>query len=505
VRDHIFFSYAHEDSRFVMKLARDLRRQGLTVWLDQWDVPPELAWDKAIEQAVRTCACFLIILSPAAVDSWVVRDQFDLAARSGKPIVPVLYRPSDLPPPLQQFSVIDFSARSYWAGLRELLAHYFPEQNVQFEYRPKPAWGDLTWSWRQAMAPFLTTVAGFDSRAPAQRLLAVAGVPQPGSLTSANSAPVWLRKLVVLIWPGWLGPLLLSIVLIMLTYGFWSPARLEFRPPTATPARLGVINPATATPMALPTPIKIEVRVKDGKVMVYIPAGEFLLGSPENDPLADDDEKPQRPIFLDAFWIDKTEITNTQYQLCVSDGLCPPYRPQGRRFEDDHQPVVGVDWFQAVSYCEWSGGRLPTEAEWEKAARGVDGRIYPWGNEFDGSRLNSCDVNCIADWKNRRIDDGYGYTAPVGLFPAGASPYGVLDMSGNVWEWTADWYAADYYSLASSQNPPGPSSGEQRVVRGGSWYYYGTNLRVPNRHRDSPHYRYDNIGFRCVVDAEDQP
>jgi serine/threonine-protein kinase len=233
--------------------------------------------------------------------------------------------------------------------------------------------------------------------------------------------------------------------------------------------------------------------------MVVVPAGEFLMGSPEDDPIAGADERPQQRIYLETFWIDKTEITNQQYQLCVADGACRPPQAQRTVFREAPLPVVGVDWEQAAGYCRWAGGRLPTEAEWEKAARGTDGRIYPWGNEFDRDRLNYCDINCGSDWRDFSGDDGYSYTAPVGSYPAGASPYGVLDMSGNVWEWTADWYDPNAYEQLTPRNPSGPVSGNQRVIRGGSWYYQGRNLRAVNRHKDTPSADHDNIGFRCVI------
>ena len=144
---------------------------------------------------------------------------------------------------------------------------------------------------------------------------------------------------------------------------------------------------------------------------------------------------------------------------------------------------------------------MPSEAEWEKAARGTDGRLYPWGNEFEGTRLNYCDSNCVADWRDFEGDDGYKYTAPVGSYPLGASPYGALDMSGNVWEWTADWYAADAYQTAPYKNPRGPKDGLQRVIRGGSWLYNGRGLRLVRRNRDVPTSSYENIGFRCALSA----
>jgi formylglycine-generating enzyme required for sulfatase activity len=228
------------------------------------------------------------------------------------------------------------------------------------------------------------------------------------------------------------------------------------------------------------------------------------MGSSDSDPAAGKDEKPQRRVYVDAFWIDRTEITNGQYQRCVAAGVCASSNVYNKDFGEETLPVVGVNWQQANAYCHWVGGRLPSEAEWEKAARGVDGRLYPWGNQFDGYRLNYCDASCVADWRDQSANDGYRYTAPVGSFPGGASPYGVLDMSGNVWEWTADWYASDTYVQSTTLNPTGPAFGVQRVIRGGSWLYKGAGVRVARRHKDTPASSYDNIGFRCVVVEAEQ-
>jgi len=274
-------------------------------------------------------------------------------------------------------------------------------------------------------------------------------------------------------------------------------------PPTPTPA------PPTDTP----TP-------SVPQDMVYVPAGEFIMGS--SDAEVDsaltlcskylglcerkyfEEEQPQHMVYLDAFWIDKTEVTNAQYQQCVKAGLCqvattcdwgePTY---GDGSKAGH-PVVCVCWYDAKTYCEWAGARLPTEAEWEKAARGTDGWIYPWGNVFDGSKLNFCDVNCPHDWKDTSVNDGYIYTAPVGSYPAGASPYGALDMVGNVWEWVADWFEA--YPGSSFQSPY--YGGQYRVIRGGAWYPYVWCNRCAGRYRLGPWHGNPDIGFRCVRNAE---
>jgi formylglycine-generating enzyme required for sulfatase activity len=197
---------------------------------------------------------------------------------------------------------------------------------------------------------------------------------------------------------------------------------------------------------------------------------------------ADDDEKPAHQVKLDGYWIYKNEVTVGQYkQFCAATGRTMPNLDSD--FSGDDHPVVNVTWFDAVAYCRWAGVRLPTEAQWEKAARGTDGRIYPWGNVWDKDKANA---------------DG-DQTTPVGSFPKGASPYGCLDMAGNVWEWCQDWYGSDYYASSPASNPTGPASGDKRVLRGGSWISTSYFCRCAGRDGNDPSSTYHGYGFRCVA------
>jgi eukaryotic-like serine/threonine-protein kinase len=261
---------------------------------------------------------------------------------------------------------------------------------------------------------------------------------------------------------------------------------------------------ACASP-AQPTPTlgigSTMVSDKDGMTMVYVPAGEFLMGSTDADialvlqscPDCNfDDEKPQHTVSLDAFWIDRTDVTNAMYAQCVIAGMCKPpsdtrsyTRPNYyRNTQYGRYPVVYVSWNDANIYCIWAGRHLPTEAQWEKAARGTNGQVYPWVNQVPSQAL-----------ANFNGDD----TTEVGQYPSGASPYGALDMAGNVWQWVADWYAYDYYVNSPVQNPIGPASSSARVLRGGSWLNEVAKSRSAYRVRLGPEIRYDHIGFRCSL------
>ncbi len=246
--------------------------------------------------------------------------------------------------------------------------------------------------------------------------------------------------------------------------------------------------------------------------LVPVPAGDFLMGTTDDSAVTQPDERPQRKVFVSAFWIDQTEVTAGMYAACVDAGGCRPGLAgagAGAAGQSD-LPMAGVTWFQASDYCAWAGRRLPTETEWEKAARGKDGRLYPWGWIGAGvsagsARLNYCDADCPFQYRDATQNDGFAEASPAGTFASGASPYGVLDMAGNVWEWVADWYQSDYYRVAPLSDPPGPAAGVWKVMRGGSWLeasWDGLVLadRVANRASLDPASSRTDLGFRCAAD-----
>jgi len=252
--------------------------------------------------------------------------------------------------------------------------------------------------------------------------------------------------------------------------------------------------------------------------MALIPAGEFTMGTDE--PQANADQRPAHKVYLDAFYMDKTEVTNAQFEEFILAGgyktrkywtkagwefiqkerffYSSPRRETYRiqtplafggntvSTAPDH-PVIGVSWYEAAAYATWAGKRLPTEAEWEKAARGTKERTYPWGNKMDFSKL--------------RYFPHQEKVKPVGSFPKGASPYGVLDLAGSVWEWCADWYDENSYPQSQKKNPQGPATGDAKVLRGGGWDSIRLQLRCTHRYAEKPTHRAYTIGFRCVTDA----
>ncbi len=224
--------------------------------------------------------------------------------------------------------------------------------------------------------------------------------------------------------------------------------------------------------------------------MVLIPAGPFVRGTNRGG----FDEQPERSIFLDAFSIDRYEVTNHQYeQFVAATGhrkAGPPsrYAKNMVRMRGLNQPVVYVSWDDAVAYCRWKGKRLPTEAEWEKAMRGVDGRLWPWGN---AEQLNA------ANWA--RVNDGYEVTASAGTFEGDRSPFGVMDGAGNVIEWVDDWYRETYYQDSAERNPQSPENGVYKVLRGGGYTTTGSDLRITSRSKMIPDFRDETIGFRCAA------
>lgn len=280
--------------------------------------------------------------------------------------------------------------------------------------------------------------------------------------------------------------LALSVVILLSACGTATPSAVATEPPTAT---LISIVEDTAVPTLVPIQLSGPtagsiVPWMDGGSLAYVPAGQFSMGG-------DGVDNPTHSVSLSAYWISRTKITNRMYSLCVGVGVCTPPAavPGGPVYSNpvygDH-PIVGVTYEQASAYCGWAGGRLPTEAEWEKAARGPGGNTYPWGNQQP-----SCDLLNYAGCVKT--------TSSVVSYPDSASPYLALDMAGNAFEWVADWYDASYYSTGPIQDPPGAESGLYRVIRGSGFESDSSQIASSIRRPANPEYVSRDLGFRCAV------
>jgi len=245
-----------------------------------------------------------------------------------------------------------------------------------------------------------------------------------------------------------------------------------------------------------------EAKGKDGAPMVLIPEGSFPMGVPHGDRDGGRDEYPRHDVFVNNFYIDKFELTNGRYlEFVKATNHRVPQNPknatrnlwQGDTITESlaDRPVVNVDWADANAYCQWAGKRLPTEAEWEKAAKGTADRRFPWGNVEPTNKH----LNFNQQWIGEKT------LMPVGSYELGKSPFGVYDMAGNVWEWVNDWYDAKYYEKSPAKNPMGPDSGTKRVLRGSGWQNETPTVRIFTRVDSDPTIRNESTGFRCAMDA----
>ncbi len=289
---------------------------------------------------------------------------------------------------------------------------------------------------------------------------------------------------------------------------------------------------ATPSPTAIPTPYPAEIEVLGGS-MARIPGGLFQMGATAAG-LADEcssfrdgcrsdwfsASEPVHPVLLRSYYIDAHEVTNASYveflnqngDSCLGQPCIDLMQSQLIQANDgfaianaqSQTPVTGISWYGAQAFCVWREGRLPTEAEWEKAAAWdgevMSARRYPWGDVFDGRLVNSCDSSCDEPQANAAFDDGHPAAGPVASFPDGRSAFGLYDMAGNVWEWVSDWYDSDYYQVSAEANPTGPQDGKDKVVRGGSWFDTGNFMAVAIRFPSAPANADRTIGFRCAAD-----
>jgi formylglycine-generating enzyme required for sulfatase activity len=437
---HVFLSYSRKDISFVNQLAADLKNAGIDVWYDVSGIAGGTRWRSEIENALRNCQAVIVVLSPDSIISEWVEREFLFSSNLKRKIIPLMYRACELPLNYVDLNYIDAQGENYRQNFNELL---------------------------KALNAGLTT---------ATRPASNAGKP----------SFKWKTQSFALLGGG---AIIMAVLLgSLLMKGPFAPApTLTSLPASAPPER-------NLTPAASFTPLPPEMTDAQGIKMLLVPAGKFILGS-ENGNV---NERPVQDVQLDAFYMDIYEVTNSAYKACVDAGQCtaPALNTLGgfiTNYYDDAQygnyPVVYVTWFQARSYCTWRGSQLPTEAQWEKAARGTDGPPYPWGQYINCDRANY--ENCARN-----------STSPVGSLPEGKSPYGLYDLSGNVWEWVADWYSDTYYQTSPfPSNPTGPQAGLFRVLRGGSFVDNENSQRSALRNRELPENFNWNIGFRCARDV----
>ena len=454
---HIFISYSHKDKDYVHQLQQALLSQGFNVWIDD-RIDYGTRWPKVIQDHLDDCDAFIVIVSENSFESEWVQNEVTRAKRIGKPFFPLLL------------------SGSPWLSIES--TQYVDVTNN--ELPPEKFYDRLS----------RVTPRGEGSEHSEQESLTKRErAASPAHEAHKFRLGQWWWVIAVI-----LGSIGLGIVLwlngtplvlpIATPTGTSSP--IPFPSATASPTATKAV---TATPVASPSPAILS---EQGAQMLMIPAGDFIMGSNNGNA----DEQPVHTVFLDAYYIDKYEVTNALYKDCVQAGVCAPpefnnsyLRPTyyGDPRYDDY-PVIGVTWDMAKAYCEWRGARLLTEAEWEKAARGTDARMYPWGNSIDQTRANynnNADLNYMGD------------TSKVDAYPSGVSPYGAFDMAGDVWEWVADIYDANYYAASPLANPLGPTSGPYRVIRGGSWDSNGMSLRTSRRSWNDPSSANIYIGFRC--------
>ena len=469
----IFIAYSRKDLPFVEQLAKDLKNSGFDVWFDVSGLGGGSRWGAEIENSIKNSQFVIVVLSPESIESeWVERETL-LAGKLKRKIIPLVYRTSEIPLIYLNLQHIDVQGENYQQNFPEILRALSvdPSTVTLPSKKAKKALSLRTEYWVAIIGAAATLVAAVIPMI----WSAVSASDQNGNLAGETITPPGLVQVV----PS-TQDMTSSVITVTDT------ATPE---PSATVAVRQTLTPTTF-------PSELDIR---GAQMVLIPSGIFSMGSDNGD----ENESPIHKVGMSDYYIDKFEVTNVLYRACMEAGGCKPPKSidsttHGAYYANpdfDNFPVINVDWNMAAAYCKWrgEGTRLPTEAEWEKAARGDTLSTYPWGEEIECLYANYWSVGgrCNAD------------TVEVGSYEAGKSPYGVYDMAGNVWEWVADWYQKTYYRTLGEGvfDPTGPSIGDGRVLRGGSWLTDGSTLRSANRSTNTATRYNVDVGFRCARDV----
>jgi formylglycine-generating enzyme required for sulfatase activity len=435
----IFISYSHKDATYAHKLQQHLLEQGFEAWIDD-RIDYGTEWPQEIKKRLKECAGFILVMSPSAEESFWVQNELNLALNLKKPIFPLLLE------------------------------------------------GE-TW-WNLGTIQFVNVTGGMLPDTKFYGRLAEVAPPKipglPPLVKDKKSATLRLIKPELLVAIIGLAGMLCATLIALLLRIYWLPT--SFTPTTyfTLTAPAPTSSPDLFTQPHTPSlTLTTEITDTQGVTMRLVPAGSFTMGSDNGGA----DERPVHKVTLADYYMDVYEVTYSRYKACIDAGDCTP--PQGtfQQNTDEYDnssyakyPIAHVDWNQAKAYCEWRGARLPTEAEWEKAARGTDGRTYPWGEGIDKT---------IADYNNN-----VGNTTPVGSYENGKSPYGMYDMAGNVWEWVSSLYQP--YPYNASDGREDLSALGNRVLRGGSWGNDNRNVRSAYRYWYLPMFRNSLIGFRCA-------
>ena len=541
-----FLSYASQDKPLVKELSRRLMGEGwVDTWLDEKNLLPGQDWRVKIEEAVEESDIVIICLSTHSVtkEGYVQKElRYAREIALEKPedsifLIPLRLNECDVPRGLRFYQWVDYFGEnkddSYNALIASLKLRY--EQKLKMEEEEaerfrkekierEAAEKTVREKMEKEVAEKVRLKAKEEekqriTKEKAEREAAererkekelrkkqAHEASEKAKLESQKAAfnkkednpPTAVKPKVsssqIFSWIGGFAVLILGVVLFSSLNNpllFPEPTPENTQLPIITLTHIEIVEPsATLTPTSTiastltSTPLPTVIIDTKGVPMALIPAGEFIMGSVDGE----DDAISVHTVLLDTFYMDKYEVTNAFYKDCLNAGACSEPRywvHYVEKFYTDH-PVVYVKWTQADEYCKWRGGSLPTEAQWERAARGVDGRTYPWGEGI------ACDK---ASYRSCNKSD----TEEVGRYESGKSPYGIYDMAGSVWEWVADWYDDKYYQYSPLANPLGPLSGTSHVLRGGAWSYRVDDLKAYNRRSGTVD--SDVIGFRCAKDA----
>jgi formylglycine-generating enzyme required for sulfatase activity len=485
----VFLCHAHADRDAVRALYTRLTNDGVDAWLDKEKLLGGADWEYEIRNAVRESDVVVVCHSKQfnqrgfrQKEVKIALEEADLLPKGEIFIIPAR---------LEECDVLDDLKRWHWVDLFEDDGY----ERLMRALRVRADKIGATLQVKRSWLPNVTLPRKAEASArkkPGPKVEAPqAGKPDPVKFKAASPRKFNTAVIVALIGlAGTICAALISSPLLTSLFERTPEPTTVVSTPTATrtPPPTATRTPTSIPPTFTPTPGIGSFIESDGVTMMFVPAGPFSMGSDQYN-----NEKPIHAVNLSAYYIDRFEVTNAAYQRCVEAGACAPPK-QSNSFtrtayygnpEFDEFPVIYVDWNMAKTYCEWRGDRLPTEAEWEKAARGADGRTYPWGEGIGCDKANY-NFNCKGD------------TAKVGSYLAGVSPYGLYDMAGNVLEWVNDWYDGNYYQNSPASNPMGPSSGQYRVLRGGSWGNLGYVVRSAGRRYSTPDNIVNVVGFRCA-------